>query len=222
MTGTKVRSIDNRALREVAIVHSRAFPKSALTKLGGEAVRRFYASLLSSNHDVSALGAYSTGRLIGFCFGGVFRGELSYFLAQNKFFLIRRVFVRPWLLNNSIFRNRLRLGLHFLKHPERMDGQRDKGTSAIPRSFGIQSIAVDPEFQGSGAGKLLMQAAERAARERGFERMHLTVHRENESAIGLYENLGWKKEIVDGHWNEEMRKRIVGSVDNPKAATFEE
>jgi GNAT superfamily N-acetyltransferase len=76
------------------------------------------------------------------------------------------------------------------------------------RSFGIQAIAVNAEVQGKGVGKLLMKAAEEAARSLGFKRMHLTVHVNNSQAIAFYGSTGWEKEIVHGRWNHVMRKSL--------------
>jgi ribosomal protein S18 acetylase RimI-like enzyme len=46
----------------------------------------------------------------------------------------------------------------------------------------------------SGAGKVLLQAAEELAAERGKARMDLTTARTNKPAQAAYESLGWVRD----------------------------
>lgn len=204
---TIVRTLHSTDLIDVARVHQRAFPGSALTHLGLDAVRRYYEWQLTGPHDVLALGAFQDDDLVGFCFGGVFRGALSGFVKKNLGFLIGRVLTHPWLIYHSDFRSRLKLGLvaaGFLKTKHRMSGQ----LVARGNSFGILSIGVSPQVQGSGVGKKLMNACELFARDRQFDRMRLTVHTNNQQAIFFYSALGWEKDDTEQSWHGKMYKVI--------------
>jgi GNAT superfamily N-acetyltransferase len=55
----------------------------------------------------------------------------------------------------------------------------------------LDHLHVMPGNKGSGAGKLLIGAAEQWARERGARSMHLLVWEANLPARGFYEHLGW-------------------------------
>jgi GNAT superfamily N-acetyltransferase len=56
----------------------------------------------------------------------------------------------------------------------------------------IQDMFVLPELRQRGIGTTLVHAAEQAARDRGWERMSLSVSRDgNPSARRLYEGLGY-------------------------------
>jgi ribosomal protein S18 acetylase RimI-like enzyme len=55
-------------------------------------------------------------------------------------------------------------------------------------------VAVDPDHQGLGYGRMMMQWLADQARLRGAERIRLRVHAENLAARRLYESLGY----VDG------------------------
>ena len=197
-----IRSLGVPDLPDVATVHIAAFPTSALTKFGHEAVRRNYESLMLGPHDVVAIGAFIGTEPIGFCFGGVFQGELSNFLRKNRMFLVWHVLTHPWLVTNPIFRKRLNLGMRVLRRPDRLSDE-------LAHSFGIQSIAVHPRYQGLNVGKLMMQAIEELAYQRGFREMHLTVNRDNDQAVRFYERTGWKKSLKDGVWNGMMRKALA-------------
>jgi ribosomal protein S18 acetylase RimI-like enzyme len=60
----------------------------------------------------------------------------------------------------------------------------------------VTGLAVDPQFEGRGAGRALMEALIELARERGGRRMTLRVFATNERAQRLYERLGFEVEGV--------------------------
>ena len=70
----------------------------------------------------------------------------------------------------------------------------------------IHDLAVVPAYRGQGIGRLLIEAVERAARERGACRITLEVRADNIVAQGLYERMGivpdeprtwfWKKSLT--------------------------
>lgn len=210
----QISQLSSADLPGVAAVHTRAFPRSALTALGAEAVRRYYEWQLVGPHDVVALGAWSNGALAGFCFGGVFRGALSGFVRSNRNYLVRRVLIHPWLALNPLFRDRLASGIHVLGLVRRKP---DTGRAEVPsptgRSFGILAIAVDPALQRAGIGRMLLAAAEDHALQGAFRRMHLTVQPENQQAVRFYEGLGWHKVETRETWNGEMARDLSSSLD---------
>ena len=149
--------------------------------------------------------------MAGFCFGGIFRGAMSGFLQKNRTYLALRVLTHPWLAFNPLFRDRLVTGLKVLRRfskPQSSPAQAVQASKPKKRSFGILSIAVNPNFQGQGVGKLLMLESEKIARADGFEEMNLSVSTENHQAIGFYEGLGWQKVARDGSWHGEMVKPL--------------
>src|SRR6267378_4194115 len=121
-TPVLIRTLEGKDLPGVSMVHMLAFPESALTMLGTEAVRRYYEWQLVGPHDVAALGAFVNAELVGFCFGGIFRGAMSGFVRKNRKFLIGHVLAQPWLIRNPIFRDRLATGARVLKRRAKPKG----------------------------------------------------------------------------------------------------
>ncbi|MGO8930984.1 MAG: N-acetyltransferase family protein [Limisphaerales bacterium] len=196
-------------LKAVAEVHLRAFPESALSWLGLEAVRRYYEWQLSGPHDHEFVGVRHDRKLVGYAVAGVSRGAMSGFVRRNRGFLACRVLMQPWLICTSRFRGRLRLGLRSLS-----SGRPSPPPARAPsaaRSFGVLAIAIAPAAQGQGLGKLLMNQLEKVAVERGYNRMHLTVGADNAGAIAFYERLGWTKMMNGGHWGGGMVKGLAVS-----------
>jgi ribosomal protein S18 acetylase RimI-like enzyme len=208
-----LRLIKNKDLEQVAKLHEKAFSDSALSKLGLEPIRRYYEWQLNGPHDCYAVGAFDENQLlIGFCFSGVFRGSLSGFLAKNKKFLIKWLIVHPWLVQNPIVMDRIKRSLRLTT---KKYAPPDLSLKNIEESFGVLSIAVNPDTQGSGIGKMIMQAVESEARRSGFASMNLTVHPTNITAVAFYEGCGWKKIIKSsGQWSGSMSKRIERHGDN--------
>jgi ribosomal protein S18 acetylase RimI-like enzyme len=220
MTGTEelldavqLSTLEAADLPRVAEIHLAAFPNSALTLLGAEAVRRYYEWLLTGPHQCFALGASVKADMMGFCFAGVFSGALSGFLRRNRAFLFGRILSRPWLSMNPIFRERAIMGIRIL----RRFGQPSSAPSAAAHSatkpvspFGILGIAVHPDSHGQGIGRVLMFEAERIARRYNFNEMQLTVEMSNHRAVSFYESLSWTKTLDQGAWRGEMRKALSG------------
>ena len=60
----------------------------------------------------------------------------------------------------------------------------------------LYDLFVRPDARRSGAGRMLLSAAERHARESGCVRMDLTTARTNLPAQSLYESMGWVRDDV--------------------------
>lgn len=222
--GNSIRLLSAADLPAVAAIHSAAFPDSALTKLGREAVRRYYEWQIVGPHDGVNIGAFSDDAMLGFCFGGIRRGALGGFLEKNRRFLIIRAATRPWLLFNPLFRERVQFAIQRLFGKLRPSKPPLAASSppVVPQSvpaFGILSIAVDPRHQGSGAAQLLMEYSEQEALRRGFSRMHLTVHPSNTRAVRFYEKMGWQRDEHNGVWDGSMSKMITANPDQLKEQT---
>ncbi|MDA8228606.1 MAG: GNAT family N-acetyltransferase [Desulfitobacterium hafniense] len=58
----------------------------------------------------------------------------------------------------------------------------------------IMDVAVLPEYRGQGAGKMLIQAAEKYCRDRKILYLGLAVSSHNQNALKLYQQLGFAEE----------------------------
>ncbi|HKJ79264.1 MAG TPA: GNAT family N-acetyltransferase [Prolixibacteraceae bacterium] len=61
-----------------------------------------------------------------------------------------------------------------------------------PKTLRIFSIAVLPEFQGKGIGKLILEEILQIAKSKNYERISLEVKKNDKRLTGFYENAGFK------------------------------
>lgn len=61
---------------------------------------------------------------------------------------------------------------------------------------GIETIDVDPSFQGKGIGTSLLEAAEKSMKSNGIEKIRLEVSIGNNVAIRFYEKAGFRITVL--------------------------
>jgi ribosomal protein S18 acetylase RimI-like enzyme len=205
MGEVEIRDACEDDLGAVARLHIEAFPGSVLGELGEEAVRRNYRWQLTGPHDLIALAAVDDDRLLGFLFGGVFRGSTIGFVKSQRWFLAQQVARHPRILLRGVGWNRLVLAARLLARRTASTPQPEQPDAVPRRSLGVLAIAVDPAAQGRGVGRGLMAEVSRRALAQGFESMHLTVHPSNYGALAFYRSLGWTElPEPDGSWAGRM------------------
>jgi ribosomal protein S18 acetylase RimI-like enzyme len=69
--------------------------------------------------------------------------------------------------------------------------------------FFIDNVAVDPSHQGLGVGKALLEHAESAALDAGFDSVYLYTHERMVENLALYERIGYveydRRPVGDAH-----------------------
>jgi dTDP-4-amino-4,6-dideoxy-D-galactose acyltransferase len=79
-------------------------------------------------------------------------------------------------------------------------------TNAESAQIGL--IAVDAGQRGRGIGKLLVQNAERKAKNEGAKVMKIATQANNSAAVGLYEKLGYtlsERVFIYHYWNQKLK-----------------
>lgn len=206
-----LKSVHPTNMKEIAGIHCSAFPKSVWTKLGKDIVEKFYLSHLHSSHPVvHATGAFHEGNCVGFCFSGIYYLRVSGFISNNRNSLAMRLAIKPWLLFDPLFFGKLKRGIHILKRfsSKEKSPANQKIISHKVKSFGVLVIAVLPNYQRFGIGKLLIKDAEEKALKSGFGQMNLKVNTDNYKGISFYENLSWEKVFVNQSWDGLMIKKL--------------
>jgi ribosomal protein S18 acetylase RimI-like enzyme len=56
----------------------------------------------------------------------------------------------------------------------------------------LHHLAVDPDYQNKGYGKMIMEELIERFRERGVHKVHLFIEKYNKDVVNFYLNLGWE------------------------------
>jgi len=212
--GLTVRPLSLDDLSAVAEVHLAAFPDTVASRLGRDAARWQYHSLMTGAYATTGLGAFAGSRLIGFCFVGVRHASERVFMRHHAPFLAWRLLSRPWLLADSVIWRRLVSALHMLspqcpKSVMVASGDHPSNSPCPAQSFGLHYLAVDRKYRGRGIGRALLTVGEAHAKAQGIESINLSVETENIAAINLYLRTGWQKSSPSGVWLGLMTKRLT-------------
>lgn len=74
----------------------------------------------------------------------------------------------------------------------------------------VMNVAVRKDRQKEGIGNFLMQSMLRLAQDRGIEKIHLEVRVSNDTAIRLYERLGFEKYgIRKGYYTDPIEDAVL-------------
>jgi len=142
------------------------------------------------------------GKVLGYC-GGLKNREAGHHgsatsMTQHTFkSLLLNMFIRPWLVFHHEIRANIPLiikniSLRFSGGAEKKSSPMQTQNKEFIPSMGLVVIGVSPEHQGKGYGSILLKEFESRARQEGFTKIHLSVHKDNHQAIKAYTKNGWK------------------------------
>ncbi|PLC04790.1 GNAT family N-acetyltransferase [Variovorax sp. RO1] len=85
---------------------------------------------------------------------------------------------------------------------------------ATDEGFLIDVIAVHPDHQGSGAGRALLELAEREASRQGHASIYLFTNEKMTENLALYQRIGYvayRRETLDGRTRVYLRKPLTNA-----------
>ena len=178
-----IRHLQVRDVDQVVAVHLASFPSFFLSFLGTDFLSLFYSGIISAQEGIAFVYLNDAGILVGFVAGTKNPRGFYSRLLKRDWFKFALVSINPILHKPSIILRVIRAVLHPSDNPAGDD------------VAGLFSIGVLPEWQGSGAGKKLVQAFLDEATRRGCKSVFLTTDRDNNDAINaFYKKLGFSIE----------------------------
>ena len=170
-------------LDQVVALHLRAFPGFFLSYLGARFLRDFYASFVDDLDGVGLAAINENRVMIGVVVGPMIPRGFFGRLVRRRWWSLAVSCAAAAARKPSIT-PRLVRGLTYRGDPPPGEGL------AL-----LSSIAVAPEAQGSGVGKLLVESWLAGVRERGGKGAYLTTDAlHNDGVNGFYQRLGWRIE----------------------------
>jgi ribosomal protein S18 acetylase RimI-like enzyme len=210
-----VRPLDVRVsttadLPGLAQCQIRAFPESLSSRLGTRFCSKMLEWYIVADRGV-LIHAVDEGRIVGYCSGVVTKqvGQhgAATSIVQYAFSEFVSSFVRrPWLLFHPEMLEKRALILRNLRiklRPVQPAPSKELPSSPkAPTRWGLVGIGVVPECRGRGLGTLLLNEFERLARQDGVDEVRLSVKRENERAVQLYQRTGWQVAVTGSDFHE--------------------
>ncbi len=178
MNDLNVRIATINDLDRIVTIHVIAFPGFFLTFLGPQFLKQLYKSIIDDKSGVFLV-CEASSQVAGFV-AGVDQPKGFYLrLLKKKWWRFAMAAFLPAMRNPSIIRRLLRA---FSKHNE----------ISTLACASLMSIAVDPQMQGKGVGKALVDRFIQEVASRNLSYIQLTTDaRDNESANRFYQNLGF-------------------------------
>ncbi|MFX1315542.1 MAG: GNAT family N-acetyltransferase [Promethearchaeota archaeon] len=56
----------------------------------------------------------------------------------------------------------------------------------------VHHLAIDPDYQKKGYGKILIDELNKRFRQMGVHKIHLFIEKDNKNVVDFYRNLGWE------------------------------
>ena len=186
MNSAEIQKIDpndsEKYLNKIAELHKLAFTQDHFSSLFEAKTLENYYSHLLSNSDLALVCIYGN-KLIGFAVAGnrVSQGVRS-FINQHRLQLFFKLIKHPKMLAFFVFRT------FFNKFFKQRSSK---------AKYRLTSIAVAPDHQAMGIGRMLLKALEAELKNMGIDTYGLSVKSSNSSAMKFYERNGFETEIME-------------------------
>ncbi len=172
-----IKPLNAAYIKEVAEIHQEALKGDFFPSLGINFLKTFYEGVFK-NSDLYGFGIFQGRKLCGFVIGTKDSGKFFSEVFKSRFLKLSLIVFIQLLKNPNHLKNILETFLY----TKRVEGPKSE----------LVVIAVDRNFQGKGAGKLLVNALESAFKKDSIRSYKLTVHADKKS-VGFYEHLKFSR-----------------------------
>ena len=191
-------------LKAIAVCHKNAFPTALSSAMGIQFVTRMLDWYLVNDHAF-LFHLEVDGKVIGYCGGikvdGTQATGSASGMAQHSFGAAVSAFLKkPWLLFHREIRRKYKLiGRNILYKLKFANPGNNTPISEVPLlpHVGLVVIGIDPDFQGQGYSRRILEEFETQGKLLGANSLRLTVLSNNTRAINAYKKSGWKISLIN-------------------------
>jgi len=177
----KLRLAKQEDFSQMALIHTQAFQGFFLTSLGIRFLNTYYKAVLQYNTTIAVCAVDENGNILGFASGTIKALNYNRGLFCKNMFSFFFAAARAAIRNPSVF---YRLAKNLDKSPEKDD---DRNYAEL------LSIAILPQFKGSGIGKYLLEHFENEVLKRGGKKLTLTTdYYYNDRVVSFYKKCGYE------------------------------
>lgn len=199
MENITYKKVNAHSLDEFVKIHIASFKDYFLTNLGEKFLYRFYREFLEDK-DTVAIAAFDMDKMIGFILCTKNKTRVMGNLYQRNLGLLAGSIMMQVLKLNKVIIKGLFSRLGVIKSIVKilfskvMDSNKRNAGSNPVENIRLLSIAVDPQYRGTGVSEGLMSYFHHSLLEENVHAVGLSVNRGNGRAIGFYNKMGWRFE----------------------------
>ena len=181
----------------MAQCHIKSFPGRFMTEMGHRWLCALYRYFIRHNGSICHVAVDTDGKVVGLAVGGdpnIREEFLSSALFRHQHLIFWK-FLRKRLVRRVLLQELARK-LH-RKHSSNHSGDIIAPSDEV-RSGNLLSICVLPEFEGTGIAGKLIESFQLACKAEGYQRLTLSVEKENSRALAFYKKHGWYQNDISG------------------------
>jgi ribosomal protein S18 acetylase RimI-like enzyme len=180
MKAIRIEQLRPEWIAEVAQIHMDALPNDFLPGLGFNFLNTvFYPGVLKSNHAKTFV-AVADNQPLGFVIVAQNSSRLFSEIVRDNFWEFIKIGLLTSLSSFAQFKKNIQILLSSLKK------------DAASQYGEIYEIAVRPDSQGRGMGKMLVQASEDYLKQKGLPGISIKTRRDNTAWIQFFLRQGWQ------------------------------
>jgi ribosomal protein S18 acetylase RimI-like enzyme len=181
----------------MAQCHIKSFPGRFMTEMGYQWLCALYLFFIKHRRGVCRVAVDADGKIAGLSVGGdpYIRDEFLSSALIRYPHLIFWKFLSKRLVRRVLLQELVRK-LH-RKHAPALSRD-NKAPSAGIRSGNLLSICVLPDYKGTGVGGKLIESFQLTCKDEGYERLTLSVLKQNSRAVAFYKKHGWRQSGISG------------------------
>lgn len=181
----------------MAQCHIKSFPGRFMTEMGHRWLCALYRFFIRNNGSICQVALDADGKVVGLAVGG----------NQNirEEFLSSALFRYPHLIFWKFLSKRLVRRVLLQELAAKLRRKRNanhSGDIVAPsdevRSGNLLSICVLPDYEGTGVAGKLIESFQLACKAEGYQRLTLSVDKENSRAVAFYKKHGWRQSGISG------------------------
>lgn len=176
----------------MAHCHIKSFPGRFMTEMGYQWLCALYAFFIKHRGSICHIAVDADGKIVGLAVGGDphIRSE---FLSSALFRYSHIIFWK-FLSKRMVRRVLLQELARRLQQKRAATHSGDNiAPGSIVRSGNLLSICVLPDYKGTAIAGKLIESFQLACKAEGYERLTLSVVRENNRAVAFYKKQGWRQ-----------------------------
>lgn len=177
--------------------HIKSFPGRFMTEMGYHWLCALYRFFIKHHKGINRVAIDADGQVIGLAVGG--NAHIREEFLSSALYRYPHLLLWKFISRRLVRRVLLQELVRKLRPKNTAALSRNTNTSSAGiRSGSLLSICVLPECEGTGVGGKLIESFQLACKAEGYERLTLSVLKENSSAVAFYEKHGWHRSGISG------------------------